>query len=204
VFINTGARLLCTSDGVCSMYGYVHVATRRRRPTIPSHPRRQRSTLYATERAVLSRVCLLFSKISNLQQLRLLGIILTSGIRYRLCSSMLVPSATRTYKASHAAVWERADRPTSNSNCTDMSTLRRADDVPRSPLTPDANAQRYTRLRELCSLEFCLLFSKISNLQRLRLLGIILTSGIRYRLCSSMLVPSATRTYKARSYLAFD
>jgi L-rhamnose mutarotase len=275
------------------MYGYVHVATRRRRPTIPSHPRRQRSTLYATERAVLSRVCLLFSKISNLQQLRLLGIILTSGIRYRLCSSMLVPSATRTYKASHAAVWERADRPTSNSNCTDMSTLRRADDVPRSPLTPDANAQRYTRLRELCSLEsvyyfprsrtcltsgiryrlcssmlvpsatrtykashaavweradrptsnsnctdmstlrraddvprspltpdanaqrytrlrelcsleFCLLFSKISNLQRLRLLGIILTSGIRYRLCSSMLVPSATRTYKARSYLAFD
>jgi hypothetical protein len=81
------------------VYGYVHVATRRRRPTIPSHPRRQRSTLYATERAVLSRVCLLFSKISNLQRLRLLGIILTSGIRYRLRSSKVVPSATRTYKA---------------------------------------------------------------------------------------------------------
>jgi hypothetical protein len=56
-------------------YGYVHVATRRRRPTIPSHTQRQRSTLYATERVVFSRVCLLFSKISNLQRLRLLGII---------------------------------------------------------------------------------------------------------------------------------
>jgi hypothetical protein len=42
--------------------GYVHVATRRRRPTIPSHPRRQRLTLYATERPVLSRVCLLFPR----------------------------------------------------------------------------------------------------------------------------------------------
>jgi hypothetical protein len=50
----------------------------------------------------------------------------------------------------------------------------------------------------------CLLFSKISNLQRLRLLGIILTSGIRYRLRSSKVVPSATRTYKARSYLTYD
>jgi hypothetical protein len=86
-------------DETWRLYGYVHVATRRRRPTIPSHPRRQRSTLYVTERAVLSRVCLLFSKISNLQRLRLLGIILTSGIRYRLCSSKVVPSATRTYKA---------------------------------------------------------------------------------------------------------
>jgi hypothetical protein len=65
----------------------------------PPHPRRQHSTLCATEGTVLSRVCLLFSKISNLQRLRLLGIILTSGIRYRLCSSKVVPSATRTYKA---------------------------------------------------------------------------------------------------------
>jgi hypothetical protein len=38
-------------------------------------------------------------------------------------------------------------------SCTDTSTSRRADDVPRSPPTPDANAQRYTRLRDLCSFE---------------------------------------------------
>ena len=32
--------------------------------------------------------------------------------------------------------------------CTDTSTLRRADDVPRSPPTPDANAQRYAIVRD--------------------------------------------------------
>ena len=74
--LSTASRLsnLKESSSLHCVYGYVHVATRRRRPTIPSHPWRQRSTLYATERAVLSRVCLLFSKISNLQRLRLLGI----------------------------------------------------------------------------------------------------------------------------------
>ena len=98
-YTQPSANLPCTTGHSGALYGYVHVATRRRRPTNPSHPRRQRSTLYATERAVLSRVCLLFSKISNLQRLRLLGIILTSEIRYRLRSSKVVSSATRTYKA---------------------------------------------------------------------------------------------------------
>ena len=32
--------------------------------------------------------------------------------------------------------------------CTDTSTLRRADDVPRSPPNPDANAQRYAIVRD--------------------------------------------------------
>ena len=88
-------------------------------------------------------------------------------------------------------------------NCTDTSTLRRADDVPRSPPTRRQRSTLYATERAVLS-RVCLLFSKISNLQRLRLLGIILTSGIRYRLRSSKVVPSATRTYQARSYLAYD
>jgi len=36
------------------LYGYVHVATRRRRPTIPSHPRRQRSQRYTRLRELCS------------------------------------------------------------------------------------------------------------------------------------------------------
>jgi hypothetical protein len=72
---------------------------------------------------------------------------------------------------------------------------------PLPPPTPTFDA---IRDRESCALSGLFIISKISNLQRLRLLGIILTSGIRYRLCSSKLVPSATRTYKARSSLAYD
>ena len=65
------------------------------------------------------------------------------------------------------------------------------------------------RDQESSALSNLFIISKISNLQRLELLGVILTSGIRYRLCSSELVPvpSATRTYKARSarsYLTYD
>ena len=53
----------------------------------------------------------------------------------------------------HTAIWERAVRPTSNINCPDTSTIRRANDVPRFPSHPDADDRRDTRLRGLCPLE---------------------------------------------------
>ncbi len=59
------------------------------------------------------------------------------------------PGSSQVILYGHAAVWERAVRPTSNINCPDTSTMRRANDVPRSPSHPDADDRRDTRERVL-------------------------------------------------------
>jgi|LauGreSuBDMM15SN_2_FD.fasta_scaffold1023996_1 hypothetical protein len=72
--------------------------------------------------------------------------------------------------------------------------------VPNSTTTPTRSVKRDPEAFALESVYYFQNFEPST-------VGIILTSGLRYRLYSSELVPSATKTYNARlarSYRAYD